>query len=376
MTKNSSNRYEFYFLKDLYMSISFYELGDIIMKKNTRKLGISRMLAAIIAVVIVIAAIAVGLGYYYYSSSQPSPTTISPISTTPITIGAVSASNPNMAAWAFIEFKIPSIIKQYDPNINLEDFPAGSPAVIHAVESGSVQIGIAGPDAITVAISQGAPLVIVATFRETPFIRGIEVRADSNITTLNQLNGTTAAVLAPGSLDDIALRILEINYHLKFKRVYVGSASAGIASVLSGSATFAFLVPFDALKAVESGKLKIIYNYTFQWPAYSIFTTRSFLQQNPTAVKAAVMALLKGNQIYEENQNNETVNFLINYYKDIMSPSDAVQLFKIIKFSTNGAINATALQILINTYIALNIITNTTITAKDVYTDQFVPVVS
>jgi len=34
------------------------------------------------------------------------------------------------------------------------------------------------------------------------------------------------------------------------------------------------------------------------------------------------------------------------------------------------------LQILINTYIALNIITNTTITAKDVYTDQFVPVVS
>jgi len=374
MTKNSSNRYEFHFLKDLYMSISFYELGDIIMKKNTRKLGISRMLAAIIAVVIVIAAIAVGLGYYY--SSQPSPTTISPISTTPITIGAVSASHPDMAAWAFIEFKIPSIIKQYDPNIKFEDFPAGSGAVIHAVVSGSVQIGIAGTDAITVAISRGAPLVIVATFRETPAFRSVVVSPKSNIATLNQLNGTTAADSSPGSLDDIATKYLASKFKLEFKVVYVGSFSAQVASVLSGSATFTNVNPYDAMRLIENGTLKAIYNFSYPWPMFSIFTTRSFLQQNPTAVKAAVMALLKGNQIYEENQNNETVNFLINYYKDIMSPSDAVQLFKIIKFSTNGAINATALQILINTYIALNIITNTTITAKDVYTDQFVPVVS
>jgi len=375
MTKNSSNRYEFYFLKDLYMSISFYELGDIIMKKNTRKLGISRMLAAIIAVVIVIAAIAVGLGYYYYSSSQPSPTTISPISTTPITIGAVSAPHPDMAAWAFIEFKIPSIIKQYDPNINLEDL-ASSGDVIHAVESGSVQIGIAGTDAITVAISRGAPLVIVATFRETPAFRSVVVSPKSNIATLNQLNGTTAADSSPGSLDDIATKYLASKFKLEFKVVYVGSFSAQVASVVSGSATFTNVNPYDAMRLIENGTLKAIYNFSYPWPMFSIFTTRSFLQQNPTAVKAAVMALLKGNQIYEENQNNETVNFLINYYKDIMSPSDAVQLFKIIKFSTNGAINATVLQILINTYIALNIITNTTITAKDVYTDQFVPVVS
>jgi ABC-type nitrate/sulfonate/bicarbonate transport systems, periplasmic components len=276
MTKNSSNRYEFYFLKDLYMSISFYELGDIIMKKNTRKLGISRMLAAIIAVVIVIAAIAVGLGYYYYSSSQPSPTTISPISTTPITIGAVSAPHPDMAAWAFIEFKIPSIIKQYDPNINLEDL-ASSGDVIHAVESGSVQIGIAGPDAITVAISQGAPLVIVATFRETPAFRSVVVSPKSNIATLNQLNGTTAADSSPGSLDDIATKYLASKFKLEFKVVYVGSFSAQVASVVSGSATFTNVNPYDAMRLIENGTLKAIYNFSYPWPMFSIFTTRSFL---------------------------------------------------------------------------------------------------
>jgi hypothetical protein len=182
--------------------------------------------------------------------------------------------------------------------------------------------------------------------------------------------------VVPGSLDDIATKYLASKFKLEFKVVYVGSFSAQVASVVSGSATFTNVNPYDAMRLIENGTLKAIYNFSYPWPMFSIFTTRSFLQQNPTAVKAAVMALLKGNQIYEENQNNETVNFLINYYKDIMSPSDAVQLFKIIKFSTNGAINATVLQILINTYIALNIITNTTITAKDVYTDQFVPVVS
>ncbi|WP_338603020.1 ABC transporter substrate-binding protein [Sulfolobus tengchongensis] len=344
--------------------------------------AISRTLAIVIAVIIIIVAIGAGLGYYYSSRTTPVTTTTTststlPISTTPITIGAVSASHPDMAAWAFMENNISSIIKQYDPNINFEDFPAGSSAVIHAVESGTVQIGIAGTDAIVVAISQGAPLVILATFRVTPAIRYVVVKSTSNITSLAQLNGTTSANSAPGSLDTIALEYLELTHHLHFKISYVGSFSAQIAAVVSGAATFTNIGSFDAPKLIENGTLRVIYNFTYAWPMFSIFTTKSFLQQNPTAVKAAVMAILKGDQIYEENLNNETVKFLINYYKNIMEPSYAYNvLFKQVVFSTNGAINATAIQVLINTYRELGIITNTTITANDTYTDEFVPVIT
>ncbi|QXJ28967.1 hypothetical protein J5U23_01836 [Saccharolobus shibatae B12] len=344
--------------------------------------GISRTLAIVIALVIIIVAIGAGLGYYYSSRTPTSVTTTPststlPISTTPITIGAVSASHPDMAAWAFMESNISSTLKEYDPNINFEDFPAGSSAVIHAVESGSVQIGIAGTDAIVVAISQGAPLVIVATFRETPAIRYVVVKSTSNIMNLNQLNGTISANSAPGSLDTIAAEYLELSHHLHFKLSYVGSFSAQIAAVVSGAATFTNIGSFDAPKLIENGTLRVIYNFTYPWPMFSIFTTRSFLEQHPDVVKAAVMAILMGDQIYEENTNNITVNFLINYYKNIMEPSYAYNvLFKEVKFSTNGAINATAIQVLINTYRELGIITNTTITANDTYTNEFVPIIT
>ncbi|QGA69037.1 ABC transporter substrate-binding protein [Sulfolobus sp. E11-6] len=347
-----------------------------------KRKGISRTVAIVIALVIIIVAIGAGVGYYYSSKTPTSVTTITqtstlPISTTPITIGAVSASHPDMAAWAFMEKNISSIIKEYDPNINFEDFPAGSSAVIHAVESGSVQIGIAGTDVIVVAISKGAPLVIVATFRVTPAIRDVVVKSTSNITNLNQLNGTISANSAPGSLDTIAAEYFAITHHLQFKYSYVGSFSAQIAAVVSGAATFTNIASFDAPRLTENGTLRVIYNFTYPWPMFSIFTTRSFLEQHPDAVKAAVMALLKGNQIYEQNQNNITVNFLINYYKNIMKPSYTYNvLFKEVKFSTTGAINATAIQVLINTYRELGIITNTTITANDIYTNEFVPVIT
>ena len=367
--------------------------------------GIGRItLIAVIVVIVVVAVVAGSLAYLtsrhqvppmtstttifstvtststVMVTSTPSTTTTSTtvttpalVSSTPVIIGAVSASHPDMAAWALLESNL-SWLTRYDPNAKVQDFPGGSGDVIHALETGSIQIGIAGTDAIAVAISHGAPLVIVATYRVTPAIREVLVSPTSGITNITQLNGKTMALSKPGSLDAIAMLYLSSIYHINLTPVYVGSFSAQVASVVSGSAASTNVAIFDAASLVSNGTLRSILTFEYPYPMFSVVTTRSFAQQHPDAIRAVLAGLEYANSIYDSNPNNLTLNFISSYYHTL-TPTVRDVLLHIV-FSTNGAINVTALNQLLTLYRQLKIITNNTLTVSDLYITDFSPVVS
>jgi len=278
-----------------------------------------------------------------------------------------------MAAWALLESNL-SWLTRYDPNAKVQDFPGGSGDVIHALETGSIQIGIAGTDAIAVAISHGAPLVIVATYRVTPAIREVLVSPTSGITNITQLNGKTMALSKPGSLDAIAMLYLSSIYHINLTPVYVGSFSAQVASVVSGSAASTNVAIFDAASLVSNGTLRSILTFEYPYPMFSVVTTRSFAQQHPDAIRAVLAGLEYANSIYDSNPNNLTLNFISSYYHTL-TPTVRDVLLHVV-FSTNGAINVTALNQLLTLYRQVKIITNSTLTVSDLYITDFSPVVS
>ncbi|WP_338603072.1 ABC transporter substrate-binding protein [Sulfolobus tengchongensis] len=346
------------------------------MNNRKVKLGISKSILIMIVVIMIIVAVIGGtLGYYYTQKSSQVVTSVKPISTTPVTIGALQGNDPDISAWGFTESQLLPMLKEYDPNIKTQDFSTAT-LVIQGLESGTIQVGIISTDSIVVAISKGAPLVIVATYRVTPAVRDLVVNSKTPINSLFQLNNTEDAEPSPGILPTITDEYLEYKYHLHFNFEYVGSFQGQIAALITGKATFANVNPFDAYKLIQNGTLKVVYSFSLKWPAYSVVTSRSFLKEHPNAVRAVVMGLLKANQIYESNVNNQTVSFLASYYQRIIGSEGAIVLFKNYTYSTNGAINVTALQVLINTYREIGVITNSTLTVNDTYTNEFVPIVT
>ncbi|QGA69011.1 ABC transporter substrate-binding protein [Sulfolobus sp. E11-6] len=348
------------------------------MDDKKMRLGISKIVTIVLVIVIIIIALIGGILGFHLLTNQTSKTTQSsnvPISTTPVVIGALQGNDPDMSAWGFTESQLLPLLKEYDPNIKTQDFSTAT-LVIQGLESGTIQIGIISTDSIIVAISRGAPLVIIATYRITPAVRDLVVKASTPISNLYQLNNTDDAEPSPGILPTITDEYLEYKYNLHFNFEYVGSFQGQIAALISGKATFANVNPFDAYKLIQNGTLKVVYSFSLKWPAYSVVTTRSFLREHPDAVKAVLMALFKANEIYEANVNNQTINFLANYYGRIIGSDGAVALFRNYTYSTNGAINVTALQLLIDTYRQIGVITNSTLTVNDTYNSEFVQTIS
>jgi len=353
------------------------------------KRGLGKI-SAIIITLVIIAAIGGALAYYY-SIQRPQqqtslPTTTSPtstqtqqtlpITTEPVTIGTVAIrTNVEFSPLAVIFGPLFPVLKKYDPNINIQEFTRGSGELINAVVSGQVQIGIGSTDSVINAISKGLPLIIVAAFRDSPYERLVVVKADSNIYNISQLNGTTFTATAVGSFSDISVKYLINKFNLNVKIIYGFSEDGQMAAILTGQATAATINPFTSWALIKNGSIRVIYNFTVgPWHSTVIFTTKSYAEKHPEVIRAVLLGLFEAINIYYQNKN-DSINYLNNYYKGLLDPSVINYMYNSIKLSRDGTINATALQIAINTLLQLRIITNSTLTAKDLYTDKFVKIV-
>jgi len=353
------------------------------------KRGLSKI-SAIIITLVIIAAIGGALAYYY-SIQRPQqqtspPTTTSPtstqtqqtlpITTEPVTIGTIAPrTNAEFLPVAVIFGPLLPVLKKYDPNINIQEFTRGTAELINAVVGGQVQIAIGATDSVINAISKGLPLTIVAEFRLSPFERPVVVRADSNIYNITQLKGATYAATSPGSFSDITAKYLSSKFNLDLKVIYGFSEAGQLTAVLTGQATTTATTFVLALPFIKNGTIRVIYNFTIgPWPSLVIFTTKSYAQTHPEVIRAVLLGLFEAVNIYYQNKN-DSINYLINYYKGLLDPSVINYMYNSIILSRDGTINATALQIAINTLLQLRIITNSTLTAKDLYTDKFVKIV-
>ncbi|WP_338603027.1 PhnD/SsuA/transferrin family substrate-binding protein [Sulfolobus tengchongensis] len=330
--------------------------------------AISRALAVIIAVIVIIVAIGAGLGYYYTNVSNASNSFI------PITIGTVDFHEHAYLA-PLLNGTLSGAFKKYLPFVSFQLFPAGSAAVIHAMESGSVQMGIVVEDNAVTAIAEGAPIVIVATFEPTPINFAIVVNAKSPYYNVSQLEGKSFASSGPGSFDDIVMHILfnEEHWGNNYTEVYVGSVPAQLAAVLTGKVAATAVAPLVEPQVLNTSEFRVVDYIPESWPLWVVVATKSFVQQHPAEVRKVLQVLFMLNTYFDENINNSTYYFMINNYK--FTPSLATLFLKTDYYSTNGEIYPGGIQLELQFLQETHVINVTTVPPlSDFYTTEFAPI--
>jgi ABC-type nitrate/sulfonate/bicarbonate transport system substrate-binding protein len=293
-----------------------------------------------------------------------------PSSSATFTIGVSHFTTPPTAPTAYIGQNNATIMKQYVPNAKIEVFAGGSTAILTAMASNTVQVGVAITDSALTSISKGVQVTIVGTWETSPNILAVWASANSQYSNLTSLKGATFAVTGATSASGIATRLFAGQQgwtSSQYSISPVGSTSAILAAVSQSSTTVGVLDPFVQ---VTPGQYKIVGLINETWPNFSIVAANSFITAHPDAIKATIAMLTSVNQEFNANLNNFTYNFMHTYPSYNMTYTQ-FQYFKSLSYwSPDATIPVGEYATAISTLQSVGVITTTLATSQAI-TNQF-----
>ena len=249
-----------------------------------------------------------------------------------------------------------------------------------ALGSGQADYTLEIPAIISNSVDGGAQLTILANVI-TEFTPGsaVLVRANSTITSVQQLNGQKVAVSAFGAATDILAKMLMKQYSLNFTEVQLGF-TARVPALLSGQVQAIESYDPQVYQLVSSGQARILFNnenFNASWRPYAVAVARSSLvNSNPDLIRKLLLGTFEAIQYMKDNPQ-ESYKILAavsgpttplsigeNYYNDTIN-----------YFSTNGVINTTEMIQNIQLQNKLVASTHNIPPLSTMYTDKFVPIV-
>jgi len=173
----------------------------------------------------------------------------------------------------------------------------GSGTTVQLVTTGQADVGVADAVAIMQQIEQGAPLVIVATLNQVTNV-AMQVLDTSEIESVADLRGRTVAVPQGGAYAFLFPLFLELN-GLTEQDVNIANVpfESMVPSLLEGNVDAIVGGQDSHVALVEQGAAFrdfLFADYGMSAVAHSIFTTRSFLEENPAVVQSFVATSLQG----------------------------------------------------------------------------------
>lgn len=179
-----------------------------------------------------------------------------------------------------------------DEGLDLSIQPGGPYITVEKeVSVGAAQFGMGSSDKVMESIGQGIGLVAVAaTMQHDP--QGIMVRKDSPVHSFTDLNGHSVAVkVGESTWFEYVVRHYQLNH------VHVVPAMMNVANFVADpnyiQQAFATSEPFFAHQAGVETRFLLVSDSGYN-PYRVMYTTRSYLQQNPEIVGKFVRASLKG----------------------------------------------------------------------------------
>jgi NitT/TauT family transport system substrate-binding protein len=173
----------------------------------------------------------------------------------------------------------------------------GSGTAVQLVANGQADMGIADAVPISQQIEKGAPLVIVATVNQVTNT-AMQVLNKAGINSIQDLKGKTVAVPQGSAHAFLFPLLLEANgltekdvtiSNVPFASMPAALLQGNVDAIVGGQDTAVSLeqqhAEFKNFPFADNGVSPV---------AHSIFTTQSFAQKNPEAVKKFVSASLKG----------------------------------------------------------------------------------
>ncbi|AEI41790.1 ABC transporter substrate-binding protein [Paenibacillus mucilaginosus] len=176
----------------------------------------------------------------------------------------------------------------------------GGPGVsaTQIVASGKAQFGMGQADEILFARQNGIPLVaILAAFQKNP--QGIMVHKDQNIKDIAGLNGRKVYVGSGVAYWEYMKKAYKLDAVQELK--YTGSLANFVSDKTAATQVYLTSEPFTMKK--QGIETEVLLNADFGYNPYAnvMFTTESFLKENPEVVKSFVEATVKGWDYYKDH---------------------------------------------------------------------------
>jgi NitT/TauT family transport system substrate-binding protein len=240
----------------------------------------------------------------------PAPRRAGPVSI-PVTVvyGAVSTD----ATYLWIA-QDKGIFKKHGLDVTLAHVPTNQ--AVQALAGGSVQFATTGPQALEAALAGSDTVYILGPINT--FVLSIYGRPP--VTDVKGLAGKTIGATNKGAPTDVAARLVLKRHGLApetdVKFAYLKELPALVAALSEGIIDAAVISPPHTLRARELGLKELLNVMELRIPfvQHAVATTRSYIRQNPEAVRRFVRAAVEALE-YMHTHREEALAVLSRYTK-------------------------------------------------------------
>ena len=216
----------------------------------------------------------------------------------PITVGYPQLSGGSMPLWVIAENHLD---QQYGIDVK-PIYIAGGAILTHSLIAGDVTIALTG-GAVVGAILGGADLTYIGIGLST---YGFTVYAKPEIKDINDLRGKVFGVITKGASSDHAAIALFKRYGIRYGQdvqiLYFARQGDLLASLQKGIISGGVFSSPTTVMAKRLGfkKLVDITSFKYPYPHNAIATRKSFIRQNPEAIKGFLKAYLASVKIIHQ----------------------------------------------------------------------------
>ena len=173
-------------------------------------------------------------------------------------------------------------------SLRWKDYPGGTGAMCKALRSEKIDIAVILTEGIIKDIIDGNPSTIVQTFVQSPLIWGIHVAADSSYTSMDDLEGTDAAISRYGSGSHLMSYINAENNgwdteNLGFE--VINNLEGAIDGLNKGKGDYFMWEHFTTKPLVDQGIFRRVADCPTPWPCFVIAVRNELLEEDEETVK-------------------------------------------------------------------------------------------
>lgn len=171
----------------------------------------------------------------------------------------------------------------------------GGGDTLQTLLAGDLPFGQIATSALVNAHLEGAPIKVIAGATQSPYEIGWAVQNDSDIETIEDLEGKTWGFTNAGSVTEAMSFLVPAHAGLDMdnvKRVATGGVGAGIALLESGDVDVTFVPPLVAEE--QKGNVRVVVHADEFVPHYQltmIAASEKYLEQNPEVAEALLKSL-------------------------------------------------------------------------------------
>lgn len=173
-------------------------------------------------------------------------------------------------------------------HIEWVEFPEGTGAMNKALRSDEIDLAVILTGGIIKDIANGNPSKILQVFVSSPLRWGVHVGANSTYKTIEDLQGTTAAISRYGSGSHVMayVQAQQLGWDtdaLKFEEI--NTLKGAVEALTNGTADYFMWEHFTTKPLVDNGTFRRISDFPTPWSCFVIAGRNNFIEGNESAIQ-------------------------------------------------------------------------------------------